>query len=83
MSIENPHAFPQPELNDDGTLFQQHTGMMLRDHFAGIALPMAWAAAAPLGETLGFDAATITKAAAIGAYQIADAMLVQRKAGVE
>jgi hypothetical protein len=76
MSIDNPPAFP--EVPADCNAYEGREGMTLRDHFAGIALPLTWAEVAPLGEAKGFDAETVAKAAACGAYQLADAMLAER-----
>ena len=46
MTTENPSVYPHNELNPhDGTIFEQHAGMSLRDYFAGQAL--AGFAAAP------------------------------------
>lgn len=65
----NPNAFPANEKNCDGSLYQQHMGMTLRDYFAAQAIPaliarhradVPWSSIAPR------------------AYGIADAMLEER-----
>jgi hypothetical protein len=69
---ENPHAFPQLELNHDGSLFQQHAGMSLRDWFAGQALPRV-IESSDMPVWAGSE-----HSAAERAYAFADAMLAER-----
>ena len=70
-------AFPYTEYNQDGSLYNTERGMTLRDWFAGQALN-GWLST--FGED---DIPTGTKALAIFAYEIADAMLEEREKGHE
>jgi len=72
MSDGGP-AFPSEGRIGDVPYVMTNPGMSLRDWFAGRALPQALAASATRED---YDYV----AAAIGAYQIADAMLAERTA---
>lgn len=76
---ENPPAFPTIGSVAHNSDWQTEHGMTLRDHFAGLALPFAWATAATIGEARGLPSDAIAKACAFGAYSMADAMLAERE----
>jgi len=65
----NPTAFPYMEISEDGVTLENHSGMSLRDWFAGQAL--AGLAASPMDMP--------AEAYGMTAYFIADAMLAARK----
>ena len=69
----NPPAFPHDEKQGDGTFWYSHSGMSLRDWFAGQAL-VAAGASGPRDDEVNDLAGAIARSA----YQIADAMLAQR-----
>lgn len=70
----NPTAFPYMEISEDGVTLENHSGMTLRDWFAGQALNETIAQVMHSGAT-----GDIAKRVAITAYQLADAMLAARK----
>lgn len=75
--IDDPSVYPHNELNHDGTIFQQHAGISLRD---AAAIRMA-AAIAPSRGTITVSAAGFDRVAgdiAQTAYAMADRMLAAR-----
>ncbi len=68
---ENPPAFPYNERSDDGSHWHSHSGMTLRDWFAGQALGKV-KITAPVG-------ADFNRTIAEAVWGLADAMLAERE----
>lgn len=68
-------AFPSDEKAGDGSHWASHSGMSLRDWFAGQVLPAIWLN--NYQQELGLDLSQI----ASDAYMQADAMLAERAKG--
>lgn len=66
----NPTAFPYMEISEDGVTLEYHSGMTLRDWFAGQALA---------GLSVNFSDGEDYDHVAVTAYRQADAMLAARK----
>ena len=73
----NPLAFPQPEI--EGVTV--HTGMTLRDYFAGQALSAVTERVFADPATKGMLASEVTGLISQVSYDIADAMLAERAKG--
>lgn len=76
MTIENPPAFPRTG-EGVGNPNYDEPGMLLRDWFAGQALASVLDA---MRREHAFDPERSLRLAAVGAYVVADAMLLARKA---
>jgi hypothetical protein len=75
-------AFPWQEKNThDGSHYYSHSGMSLRDWFAGQASPFLYAYRSDLNSGNEIDVAGLSKATAETAYAVADALLAERKKG--
>jgi hypothetical protein len=80
MSDTSPSAFPGNERQANGSHWQSHLGMTLRDYFAAQALPamiLKVYEAAHAGAPIGNDGQVVAVAAS-KAYLAADAMLAAR-----
>lgn len=83
MAIDpNKPVYPleNPRLLEDGSLFKQHPGMTLREHFAGLA--MQGFCAAPL-EQKNVPADVIVGMIAKGSVMVADALIAELAKGAE
>ena len=76
---EGGFAFPMNEKNSAGSHYHSHSGMSLRDWFAGQALAGLMAHPFEDGSDFLHDAGPA--AAAYQSYRMADAMIAARKAG--
>jgi hypothetical protein len=75
--IENPPAFPLPLGTGDRADPSQSGGMTLRDYFAAQLVPTLYTEACREGENQGYPT-NWRGGVVIEAYQMADAMLLER-----
>jgi hypothetical protein len=74
----NPTAFPYMEISEDRVTLEYHSGMSLRDWFAGQAMP-AIISAMSAGQHGIMGGKSAMESVAYDAYAQADAMLAARK----
>jgi hypothetical protein len=78
----NTPAFPVTRIDGDGISYNTHSGMTLRDWFAGMAL-QGILASCPEGMRTNSPTLIPAKEWAKAAYYAADAMLAEREKGTE